>query len=171
MNDLISGVEYMHIRGVIHRDLKTSNLLIKTNGTLAICDMGSAVISNRYVSYSVVGTEQYIDVSVLSSTYERIYTKECDWWSVGCILAEITTGMSPILPIWETHTLDQKMEWRLRGERLLNEYQPLLDQITDVVYKSNPFGVIKNVDSSGIDPKDVDSNRIYKEVLRCFRLC
>lgn len=157
MNDLLTGVEYIHSCGVLHRDLKPANLLIKTDGSLVICDLGSAVVSDSYTCYSVVGTQQYNDVTVLSSTYKRIYTKECDWWSVGCIVTEMTTGMAPVLPIWDTYTQEQQMEWLVQGKKRPNEYQPLLDQINEVVYKPYPFLAI-------------DDRVVRAKVLQCFRL-
>jgi serine/threonine protein kinase len=157
MNDLLAGVEYIHSCGVLHRDLKPSNLLIKTDGSLAICDLGSAVVSDSYTCYSMVGTQQYNDVTVLSSTYERVYTKECDWWGVGCIVAETTTGMPPVLPTWDTYTQEQQMEWLVQGKKRPNEYQPLLDQINEVVYKPYPFLAI-------------DDRVIRDKVLQCFRV-
>lgn len=160
IDDIVTGVHYIHSCGVIHRDLKPSNILVKHDGALAICDMGTAVLSDRYVCYSPVGTAQYNDVMVLASAYERVYTKKCDWWSVGCIIAEMATGMPPvlpILPIQDVHTSVQQMEWPMHGNKRPNEYQPLIDQIDDVVYKIDPFMAIEDTE-------------VREKVLSCFRL-
>lgn len=42
MQQLLEGVAFLHHRWVIHRDLKTSNLLYSNNGQLKICDFGLA---------------------------------------------------------------------------------------------------------------------------------
>ena len=42
MQQLLSGLQHCHERGVLHRDIKGSNLLIDENGTLKIADFGLA---------------------------------------------------------------------------------------------------------------------------------
>jgi cell division cycle 2-like protein len=42
MKDLLLGIECIHQKNVVHRDLKTSNLLYSNNGILKICDFGLA---------------------------------------------------------------------------------------------------------------------------------
>jgi cell division cycle 2-like protein len=42
MVQLVSAVEFMHDKFYIHRDLKTSNLLLGENGKLVVCDFGMA---------------------------------------------------------------------------------------------------------------------------------
>jgi len=42
MEDLLKGMAYLHERKIVHRDLKTSNLLYGNEGILKICDFGLA---------------------------------------------------------------------------------------------------------------------------------
>ena len=42
MKDLLSAMAYLHDRKIIHRDLKTSNLLYSNQGILKVCDFGLA---------------------------------------------------------------------------------------------------------------------------------
>lgn len=43
-NQLISGVQYLHSRGVAHRDLKPENLLLDDNDNIKISDFGMATM-------------------------------------------------------------------------------------------------------------------------------
>ena len=42
MKDLLLGIELLHSKNIVHRDLKTSNLLYSNEGILKICDFGLA---------------------------------------------------------------------------------------------------------------------------------
>jgi serine/threonine-protein kinase Chk1 len=43
-NQLLSGVDYLHSRGVAHRDLKPENLLLDEHDNVKICDFGMATM-------------------------------------------------------------------------------------------------------------------------------
>ncbi len=86
---LCKGVNYMHINGIIHRDLKASNLLINRNGTLVIADWGLARTYNSTMNHLTNGvvTLWYRPIELLLGC--RQYSSKIDMWSVGCIIAEM----------------------------------------------------------------------------------
>ncbi|TGJ82904.1 hypothetical protein E0Z10_g5858 [Xylaria hypoxylon] len=94
---LASGVAYLHENWILHRDLKTSNLLLNNRGQLKIADFGMA----RYVGdpapklTQLVVTLWYRAPELLLGT--KTYGAPIDMWSVGCIFAEIVTR-EPLLP-------------------------------------------------------------------------
>eukprot|EP00956_Cyclotella_meneghiniana_P000503 scaffold557_cov75-Cyclotella_meneghiniana.AAC.5 len=86
---LLSGVHYMHVNKIIHRDLKSSNLLINRKGELKIADWGLARSWNpemRRLTNRVI-TLWYRPPELLLGAVE--YTPKIDMWSVGCIIAEM----------------------------------------------------------------------------------
>ncbi|XP_027335322.1 cyclin-dependent kinase G-2 isoform X2 [Abrus precatorius] len=95
IQQLLEGVRYLHDNWVIHRDLKTSNILVNNEGELKICDFG---LSRQYGSplkpYTpVVVTLWYRAPELLLGAKE--YSTAIDMWSVGCIMAELI-GKEPL---------------------------------------------------------------------------
>ncbi|KKY38864.1 putative cyclin-dependent kinase g-1 [Diaporthe ampelina] len=88
---LAGGVSYLHDHWVLHRDLKTSNLLLNNRGQLKIADFGMA----RYVGdpppklTQLVVTLWYRAPELLLGAAS--YGEAVDMWSVGCIFGELLT--------------------------------------------------------------------------------
>ncbi|XVF02007.1 hypothetical protein REPUB_Repub04eG0138900 [Reevesia pubescens] len=98
MQQLLSGLDHCHSHGVLHRDIKGSNLLIDSNGILKIADFGLACNFDPHNSVpmtSRVVTLWYRPPELLLGASH--YGVAIDLWSAGCILGELYSG-KPILP-------------------------------------------------------------------------
>lgn len=89
MLQLLSAVALMHDNWIIHRDLKTSNLLLNNRGEIKVADFG---LARKYGSpmgnmTQLVVTLWYRAPELLLGAKE--YTTAIDMWSVGCIFAEL----------------------------------------------------------------------------------
>nr|QYW07103.1 cyclin-dependent kinase like 4 [Dimocarpus longan] len=98
MHQLLSGLQHCHDRGILHRDIKGSNLLIDKNGMLKIADFGLANYfspNQKDPLTSRVVTLWYRAPELLLGTTS--YGVGIDLWSAGCLLAEMLASR-PIMP-------------------------------------------------------------------------
>ncbi|KAF5900975.1 serine/threonine-protein kinase Nek11, partial [Clarias magur] len=84
---LLLGVDYMHERRILHRDLKTKNVFLKKN-VVKIGDLGVSclLMGSCDLATTFTGTPYYMSPEVLG---HRGYDSKSDMWSLGCILYEM----------------------------------------------------------------------------------
>ncbi|KAG1826126.1 Pkinase-domain-containing protein [Suillus subaureus] len=91
MLQLLSAVAHCHSNWILHRDLKTSNLLMNNRGTIKVADFG---LARRYGDPVGVGGLTQLVVTLWYRAPEILmgattYSTAIDMWSVGCIFAEL----------------------------------------------------------------------------------
>ncbi|KAI0405819.1 CAMK/CAMKL/CHK1 protein kinase [Xylaria palmicola] len=109
---LVSGVSFMHSKGVAHRDLKPENILMSENGNLKLADFGLATMfeykGQKKLSATMCGSPPYIAPEVLacaradrrSDDVAKYAPELVDIWSCGVILFVLLVGNTP----WEEPT-------------------------------------------------------------------
>jgi serine/threonine protein kinase len=95
--DIVLGMRFIHLRHIIHRDMKPSNILISGNGRALIGDFGSSRADSDYAtSTGESGTVYYAAPELFDEGAD--WTPKVDVWSFGLILYEMMTG-APVFPI------------------------------------------------------------------------
>uniref|UniRef100_A0A673JT87 Inhibitor of nuclear factor kappa-B kinase subunit alpha n=1 Tax=Sinocyclocheilus rhinocerous TaxID=307959 RepID=A0A673JT87_9TELE len=106
LNDVGSGIQYLHENKIIHRDLKPENIVLQDiNGKLVhkIIDLGYAKdLDQGSLCTSFVGTLQYLAPELFEG---KSYTVTVDYWSFGTMIFECCCGFRPFL-----HNL-QPVQW------------------------------------------------------------
>lgn len=124
--DILDGLDFAHQKGVIHRDVKPSNILLTADSHAYLADFGIALVLGRprITSYGTnVGTLEYMSP-------EQIHGKELnhktDVYSFGCVLYEMLTGDPPF------GTLREVTEYTLMGHHINDPPRPVRELNPDV---------------------------------------
>jgi serine/threonine protein kinase len=91
--EVARGMDYLHRRRVVHRDLKAANLLLDDSGCVKIADFGVArLLDGGGVMTAETGTYRWMAPEVIEHTP---YTEKADVYSYGVLLWELLTGRVP----------------------------------------------------------------------------
>ncbi|EAY22545.1 TKL family protein kinase [Trichomonas vaginalis G3] len=92
--DIARGLEYLHSKGVIHRDMKSLNILIDNNYRARICDFGFVRSKNQATPMTgLIGTAHWMAPEVLLSSPN--YDEKVDVYSYAILLWELLTNEPP----------------------------------------------------------------------------
>jgi len=168
-----AGLEAAHNKGVIHRDIKSSNIMITNDNRVKIMDFGLAkIIGGTPVTMigATVGTAAYISPEQI---YGNTIDNRTDIWSFGVVMYEILTGQLPF-----TGTYDQAIMYLILNESPTPpiEIKPELPAVLEILiltclqkepdYRFRDFGeilsLLKNPET------DNDSKKISLVIMRRF---
>jgi len=93
--EIVVGLEYLHAKGIIYRDLKPENLLLSADGHIIMTDFGiskEGLGAKDERTSTFCGTPEYLAPEVLK---QEKYTKAVDWWSLGTLMFEMLSGLPP----------------------------------------------------------------------------
>lgn len=95
---LVSAIDYLHDRGITHRDLKAENVLYYTpgvNSRIVITDFGFASLRGKdTILKTVCGTPEYFSPELI---LEKDYSNKVDIWALGCLLYFMLSGRLPFI--------------------------------------------------------------------------
>ena len=107
---LARAVHYTHQRGILHRDLKPTNVLLTAGGTPKITDFGLAKVLDADVgptrSETLLGTPSYMAPEQAAGDTTKVGAS-ADVYSLGAILYELLTGRAPFQGATPLCTLEQ----------------------------------------------------------------
>ncbi|KAF5469400.1 hypothetical protein F2P56_013479 [Juglans regia] len=133
--DVARGMAYVHGLGLIHRDLKSDNLLINADKSIKIADFGVARIEVQTEGMTPeTGTYRWMAPEMIQ---HRPYTQKVDVYSFGIVLWELITGL---LPFQNMTAVQAAFAVVNKGVRpvIPNDCLPILSEIMTRCWDANP---------------------------------
>jgi hypothetical protein len=96
LREVLEGLGYLHASNKIHRDIKSDNILVGSDGTIKLADFGyTAQLSNRAAKRKTIcGTPYWMPPELIQGLE---YGQEVDVWSLGILCLELADGEPPYL--------------------------------------------------------------------------
>ncbi|KAB0801430.1 hypothetical protein PPYR_05784 [Photinus pyralis] len=140
--DIALGLQHLHAHGLIHLDIKPSNIMITETGICKLGDFGLLVDTRDLRNDKVVssdpseGDSKYVAMEVLR---QEIYTKAADIFSFGLLMMETLSDVNLPKggPVWELLRLGREPTC-YHNRSVSNRLRSLLRKMMRVDYKNRP---------------------------------
>ncbi len=127
VKELAESLHTLHEVGIIHRDVKLSNVLVRKDNPLdlILTDFGISTLKEEEVSKvfsTVKGTYAY----TAPESFSGYFGKEVDWWALGMIVLELLTGSNPFSGLAPQVIMHRLMTQEVPVPEVKDDYRLLL---------------------------------------------
>ena len=130
---MVRGLKSLHDLKILHRDLKSANIFLFSDGTAKIGDLNVSKVAQKGLGYTQTGTPYYASPEVWN---ENPYDNKSDIWSLGCVTYEMLT----LHPPFRAKNMEELYNRVIKGQykRIGDKYSEDMNEIIDFLLKVNP---------------------------------
>ncbi len=177
---MTKGLKALHDLKILHRDLKSANIFLESNGAAKIGDLNVSKVAKKGLGYTQTGTPYYASPEVWK---DQPYDNKSDIWSLGCVTYEMIT----LHPPFRAQNMEGLYKKVIKGqyEKIHGDYSSDLNDLIKLLLKVNPSDrpncsqilkhpiVKKRIDffsaTAGLDNEDFD-NIDEAQLLKTIRI-
>ena len=114
--NVLDALHYLHARGVVHRDVKPSNIMLENGSVVKLMDLGIARLNggNKFSTYGFIGTPQYAaPEQILRDSDHSEISAQTDIYATGVTFYELLTGTNPFKTDVEAEMLSRQIKMKL----------------------------------------------------------
>lgn len=142
IGSVLDALDYVHSRGVIHRDVKPSNIMIENGYNVRLMDLGIARMNggNKFSVAGFIGTPEYSAPEQLLREQNDIQVhinSTTDFYALGITFYELLTGKNPMACPTEAETLGKQMKEKLPADEQIPK------KLMQVIWKATEKEQIK----------------------------
>lgn len=188
MAQLILALEHMHLRGLLHRDIKVSNMMIKPGGRVKVIDFDTNKVCIGHFSKRVykgyfaktavefrdgecAGTVPYMAPEMLK---RGPYGRALDWWSAGVTFYKLMTGRVPFRGETKAELTDKIINQPLKWPKVEEHPHSATPEAKDMVFKllkKNPAERLGSATYADIRGHPFYANFNWKRLSTDVNLC
>ena len=130
---LVKGLKSLHDLNILHRDMKSANVFLFSNGSAKLGDLNVSKVAKRGLGYTQTGTPYYASPEVWK---DKPYDNKSDVWSLGCVLYEMIT----LRPPFRAQNMEGLFNKVCKGQynRIPDRFSDDLFQVVQFLLQVNP---------------------------------
>ena len=127
------GLKALHDMKILHRDLKSANIFLESDGSAKIGDLNVSKVAKKGLGYTQTGTPYYASPEVWK---DNPYDYKSDIWSLGCVTYE----MAMLHPPFRAQNMEGLYNKVIKGQygKLSEKFSSDLGEVIKMLLKVNP---------------------------------